>query len=76
MTTPICPPCRIGQHDQHQIEVMDHQPCECPQCRAPQVMITTKVTRDGEVLAELEDEDSPFVWLLKHQGQSVYYALR
>lgn len=27
----VCPPCRMGDHAGHQLEVMDHEPCQCPQ---------------------------------------------
>lgn len=27
----LCPPCRQGDHANHQVEVMDHEPCQCPQ---------------------------------------------
>lgn len=29
-TRKLCPPCRTGDHHDHQTEVMDHVPCECP----------------------------------------------
>jgi hypothetical protein len=35
-----------------------------------------QVLRDGEVLATLPSVDDAFVWILRHQGQSVAYALR
>jgi hypothetical protein len=28
---PLCPPCRTGDHANHQDEVMDHEPCRCPE---------------------------------------------
>jgi hypothetical protein len=27
----LCPPCRTGAHHNHQTEIMDHEPCRCPQ---------------------------------------------
>lgn len=35
-----------------------------------------KVTRDGKTVAEVETGSDAFIWLLRHQGQSVNYALR
>ena len=34
------------------------------------------ITKDGEKVAEVEDSNAAFEWLLKHQGQSTHYALR
>lgn len=34
------------------------------------------ITHDGETVAEVEDGNAAFRWLLRHQGQSVDYALR
>jgi hypothetical protein len=36
----------------------------------------TLVTRDGEVLAALGTEDEAWMWLQRHQGQSVDWAVR
>lgn len=34
------------------------------------------VKHDGEEVARVEDENAAFIWLLRHQGQSVDYALK
>ena len=33
-----------------------------------------KVSRDGRTLATFDDANSAYVWLLRHQGQSVHHA--
>jgi len=32
------------------------------------------VKRDGVIVAECDDANAAFTWLLRHQGQSVFYA--
>ena len=32
------------------------------------------VKKDGRIVAECEDANAAFTWLLRHQGQSVHYA--
>lgn len=34
------------------------------------------IKRDGKQVAEVADSNAAFEWLLKHQGQSVDYAIR
>lgn len=34
------------------------------------------ISRDGKPLAEVEDSNAAFEWLLKHQPQSVDWAIR
>jgi len=34
------------------------------------------IKKDGEIKAEVKDENEAFVWLLKHQGQSVDFAIK
>jgi hypothetical protein len=34
------------------------------------------VKRDGQTVAEVEDSNAAFVWLLSHQPQSVSWAIR
>lgn len=34
------------------------------------------IKRDGEEKAKVKDVNEAFAWLLKHQSQSVYHALR
>jgi len=38
--------------------------------------MTVIIKRDGKPVAEVEDSNAAFEWLLRHQGQSVDYAIR
>jgi YD repeat-containing protein len=40
------------------------------------MVVPVTITRDGKKVAEVEDSNAAFEWLLKHQGQSVHYALK
>ena len=35
-----------------------------------------RILRDGEQVATVEDANAAFTWILRHQGQSVDYALK
>jgi hypothetical protein len=38
--------------------------------------VSVTITKDGKQVAEVEDDNAAVAWLLKHQGQSVHYALK
>ena len=38
--------------------------------------MTVLVKRDGKTVAEVEDSNAAFVWLLRHQSQSVSWAIK
>jgi hypothetical protein len=54
---------RESQHD---------GPCGNCGCGTPAV----QVRRDGKVMAEVEDSNAAFAWLLRNQGQSVDWAIK
>jgi hypothetical protein len=38
--------------------------------------MTVIIKQDGKQVAEVEHSNAAFEWLLRHQGQSVSYAMR
>lgn len=38
--------------------------------------MTVIIKQDGKQVAEVADDNAALEWILKHQGQSVSYALR
>lgn len=42
----------------------------------PEIEGPVDVTRDGEVVAKVSDQNAAFAYILEHQGMSVDWALR
>lgn len=48
----------------------------CPACESEPAPLPVQVRRDGKVMAEVEDSNAAFAWLLRHQGMSTDWAIR
>jgi hypothetical protein len=48
----------------------------CPDCEGEPAALPVQVRRDGKVMAEVEDSNAAFAWLLRHQSFSTDWAIK